>query len=296
MREIGEAVDEMLVERLTTAERAWLDRMRGEIAAGVPAERLASLVSLASRHTPRGALDPSPLEIDRAERALPGWNPERWTALELARCALVLSHPGLAEPGLVEDVEELFRYADEGELCALHRCLPLLPGPERFVWRAGEGCRTNMRSVFEAVATDNPLPRSHFDDIAWQQLAMKAAFIDVPLSRVWGLDTRLSPELARMALDLADERRSAGRPIPPELWLCLGGHGGQRGLDSLERELRAAELPNRRAAALALIRAGARERLTEMLTETKSRDLLETLAAAGVGEVDQRTFAALVHA
>jgi hypothetical protein len=52
---------------------------------------------------------------------------------------------------------------------------------------------------------------------------------------VHGLDERLSGELARMALDLADERRSAGRPVNPLLWLCLGAHGGAGVVPPLER-------------------------------------------------------------
>ena len=77
-------------------------------------------------------------------------------------------------------------------------------------------------------------------------------------NRVVGLDGRLSPELACMALDLADERRSASRDIPPELWLCLGEYGGERGVAALVEELASAGPLGRRAAVLGLAGLGGR--------------------------------------
>jgi hypothetical protein len=141
------------------------------------------------------------------------------------------------------------------------------------------------------MATDNGYPVRHFDDIAWRQLVMKALFIEAPLWRVWGLDARLSPELARMALDFVEERRSAGRPVPPELWLCLGPHGGERGLVALEREIEGGDLRGRRGAILGLMRAGARDRLEQMLEKDPQPELAETLARALAGEVDPSAFA-----
>ena len=104
-----------------------------------------------------------------------------------------------------------------------------------------------------------------------------------------------------MALDLADERRSAGRAIPPELWLCLGTHGGERALAALENELAgggstaeagAARL-ERRAAALGLARAGRRERLAELAEVESDPEVAATMRGALAGPVDSRAFAPL---
>src|SRR5262249_26964726 len=81
-----------------------------------------------------------------------GWSPERWAVLETLRAALVLSRSDLEREGGARAIEEGFRYADEGELRALYRTLAHVPAPERFAWRAGEGCRSNMKSGFEAGA------------------------------------------------------------------------------------------------------------------------------------------------
>jgi len=283
----------MLEHRLDEEARGWLAQSSAEVAEGVAVARFCALISLASRFMPRGALAPEADERTRAETVLAGWNTERWTVLEAARVALVLARSDLAETAAEEALEEAFRYADGGELCALYRSLALLPDPERFLWRAAEGCRTNIRPVFEADTCDTPYPFLYFDDVAWNQLCIKAVFIDAPLWRVFGLDRRLSPELARMALDLADERRSAGRDVQHELWLCLGPHGGERGLASIERELESESRVGRRAAAIALARADAPGRLAELLETERDPEVLSTMRRARDGHTGRAEFRAL---
>jgi hypothetical protein len=291
------AARELLAALLSTrSERRaldWIEAAAREISGGAPHARFASLLSLASRHVARGALAPAPGEIAQAFDLLEGWNPERWTLLESARVVLVLSRSDLAEKSAVDALDEAFRYADIGEMCALHRSLQFLPGAERFVWRAGEGCRSSMRAVFEAAACDTPFPVKNFDDLAWRQLVIKALFVEAPLWRVYGLDTRLDAELARMALDLADERRSAGRDVQYELWACLGGVSGERGIQSIERELAGSYALGRRAAAIALARAGRTQRLAELAQRERDPAVADTMRSALHGEHDQAAFGAL---
>jgi hypothetical protein len=284
-----------LAARLPREGAEWLGAARAEVAAGVSHDRSCALISLASRYCRGGALAPGAEGLAEAGALVPGWNPERWQSLEAARVALVLERADLAEPRAVEALEEAFRYADVGELCALYKSLAVMPAPERFAWRGGEGCRSNMRSVFESVACDSPFPARVFDELAWRQLCIKAVFIGAPLWRVHGLDGRLSAELARMALDLADERRSAGRPVQPELWLCIGRNGGERARASLERELdaRNQDRAGRQAAALALGRAGLEERLRELASGERDPAVAAALREALAGNHGQARFAAL---
>jgi hypothetical protein len=285
-------IEGWLASRLAAPALQWLRGAQAEIAGGTPTARFCALISTASRHAKRASLAPTDAERAAAGRALPGFEPERWSIQEAARVALVLARPDLADDAGVAAVEEAFRYADEGELCALYRALAHLPAPERFAWRAKEGCRTNMVSVFEANVLDTPLPARVFDDVAWNQAVIKCVFVGAPLWRLFGLDERLSPELARMALDLADERRSAGRPVQHELWLALGAHGGERALASLEREL-APDNPNtlgRCAAAYGLLRAGARARAAELAEREPARPVRDALLA---GDASQTALRAL---
>lgn len=282
----------MLQARCDARTLAWAGEARAEIALGVSDERFCAVLSLASRNTPRRPLAPTAAERDEAGRSLEGWDPERWTLLEALRAVLVLGRKDLAEPSAERALEEAFRYADEGELCALHRVLAHLPDPERFSWRAREGCRSNMRDVFEAAALDTPFPARWFDEVSWRAAAIKSLFVGAPLWRLAGLDQRLDPELARMALDLADERRSAQREVQHELWLCLGRHGGERGRDSLTRELEPANAHTlgRKAAAFGLARAGEATRLRELAARERDPAVAEAMRAALQGPSDQTAF------
>jgi hypothetical protein len=114
---------------------------------------------------------------------------------------------------------ELFRVGDNDERIALLRALPLLADPPRFLALAVDACRTNVVSIFEAIACDNPYPAAHFPDLHFNQLALKTVFLGLPLARILGLGERRTPELARMADDYAAERRAAGRSVPDDLSL-----------------------------------------------------------------------------
>jgi hypothetical protein len=133
---------------------------------------------------------------------------------ELARLALLVA----VDPD-PRTVGELFRIGDNDERRAILRALPLLRAPERFVALAVDACRTNVVSIFEAIACDNPYPAAHFADGAFHQLALKTVFLGLPLARIVGLEARRTPELARMAADYAAERRAAGRAVPDDLHL-----------------------------------------------------------------------------
>lgn len=283
-------LQELWEAHASDSAREWLAGAAAEVGEGVSDDRFAALLSLASRHAGRGPLGPSDAERAGAAERLPGWDPERWTLLETARVLLVLARNDLDEPSAERAIEEAFRYADEGELCALYRSLAHLPNPERFAWRAGEGCRSNMLTVFQAVACDTPFPASCFDDIAFQQAVVKGLFVGAPVWRIHGLDGRLNPELARMALDLADERRSAHRDVQHELWLCLGTHGGERGVASLERELESSNTLGRKAAAYGLARAGEIARLEALAAAEADPEVAAAMRDALAGNTSQSAF------
>lgn len=221
-----------------------------------PEVRFPTLISLASRKVPAKPLAPTLAQRATAHELVSGWNPERWTVLEAVRAVLVLSRAHLAGPQGVAILDEVFRHADIGELCALYKTLQLLPDNARFTWRAGEGCRSSMSAVYEAAACDTGFPYARFDDVAWRQLIVKALFVGAPLHRVYGLDGRMDEELARIVLDFVEERRSAQRGIVPATWACLGRNGGARARASLLTELGTDHAAGRAGALLGLARAG----------------------------------------
>lgn len=282
---------ELAARQWTREASAWFERASAEAARGVDDERFCVLFSEASRWVrSKLALAPSEAECARAQALMPGFNPERWTALEATRTVLLFAHRDLQRESGARAVDELFRYADVGEHAGLLKALPHLPSPERFLARAREGARSNMRVAFEAIACDSPYPARWFDAVGWRQLVIKALFVEAPLWRVWGFDERVDGELARMALDLADERRSAGRPVNPETWMCLGKFASHRGLESLERELERGPARGRAAAALGLARAGELDRLRSIAALEKDELVRDAIAGALAGRFDQTAF------
>lgn len=133
---------------------------------------------------------------------------------EVGRAALLLlAMSVLPQDEHVACVDELFVRGDNAEREALLRTLPLLPDAARFLSTAGEACRTNVRTVFEAIACENPYPGLYFPESSFNQLIMKALFLGVPVRRIVGLPDRVTPALRRMAGDYARERIAAGRPV-----------------------------------------------------------------------------------
>lgn len=279
---VVEQLDVLLHSRLSQAGGAFLQGALKELANGVDSTGFGMRLSAASRHA-SGALFQAdggdlPPEL---ESLAPLWTPGYWSLLDALRVRLILGLPDLAGEEAGQALDEAFSYADEGELCALLRALPLIPQRERFAWRATEGCRTNMVSVFCAVACDSPLPVATFDDVAWKQVLLKCLFVGAPLWRVRGVDLRLDDDLTRMALDYVEERRSAEREVPRELWMLLGARPGERGLSSLEAELASPDPLSRAAVYLALARAGEGQRLASCSeSEPDAAGYLERAAAA----------------
>ncbi|WP_049629472.1 EboA domain-containing protein [Cellvibrio sp. pealriver] len=215
-------LNSMLAGRVNATAQEFIQRTQDQIATGVTDDRFTQLVALASRHVPRQMLNPTSAELEQAAALISGWSPKAWSLLDTVRVSFILARADLAEPAFAQRFNQWFRFADEGESCAYYRALCLLPEPQQHIWRAAEGCRTNMRSVFAAVACDSPYPFLYFDDLAWNQMLLKALFIGEPLQHIYGFNLRTTAELITMVNDYVDERCSAGRDIPADVRLLIG--------------------------------------------------------------------------
>jgi hypothetical protein len=240
-----------LVRRLDAKQGAWLDEQIAALRQDPADTALDIALGMIPRRLGKAELALTAADLAAAERAIPGWDPRGWGVADAARI-LVLS--GLAASGkpFAERFRALCRTADVAELVTLYRGLPLYPDPAALEEQVGEGLRSNMRVVFEAIAHRNPYPKAHFDDHRWNHMVLKALFIGSPLAPIQGLDQRANPQLARIMCDFAHERWAAGRPVPFEIWRCVGPFAEGQALEDLARVLSSGEALERRAAALAL--------------------------------------------
>ncbi len=240
-----------LSRRLDATQAQWLQAQLDLLSQAFDASALDIAFGMAPRRLGKALLALNAEELAQAERAITGWDPSRWSLSDAARILFLCSLPPGGKP-FAQRFRALCQSADMAELVALYRGLPLYPEPQQLLDQVGEGLRSNMRAVFEAIAQHSPFPKQHFDPHRWNHMVLKALFIDSPLAPIQGLDERANFDLARIMCDFAHERWAAGRRVPPMIWRCVGPFAQGAMLDDLERALHQGDEVERQAAALAL--------------------------------------------
>jgi hypothetical protein len=216
--QLPQLLADWLVDCLPAERWQWLTTQLQAIAAGAPDRQVFTSFSLVSRQVGKADLHLNPAQIAAAQAFCPGWEPQTWSVDQAARSLLLLALPQDDPAQVARRFEQLFTTSGLQELIALHQTLPLLPHPDRYRFWADEGVRSHMKGVFEAIALRNPYPMLYFDEAAWNQMVLKALFIESSLAPIVGLDQRRNPTLARMAIDYVHERWAAKRQVNPELW------------------------------------------------------------------------------
>lgn len=207
------------VSQHTTKEGfSWLDNKCQQISDGAALRVFFTSFSAVPRYVGKEKLSLTLDQLQLAEQLRLHWQPQLWTNDGAARTLLLLALPHNNAAEYLQILEQLFTTADMGELVALYQALPLLPYPEQYRLRAAEGLRSNMIPVFNAIALYNPYPQDYFDELAWNQMVLKALFVGSPLRLIQGLELRANPTLAQMLTDYANERLAASRTVSPELW------------------------------------------------------------------------------
>ncbi len=237
--------------RLDPEAQTWLKDRCDAVAAG---DKKAFFLSfgLTPRKVGKDDLSVTDEELAAAAQARADWDPRGWTVDQASRMLLVLSYPADDSAAFVAAMDQLFAAGEVHELVALYQGLPLYPHQAAFRLRCAEGLRTNMNSVFCAIAHRNPFPSEQLNEDQWNQLVLKSLFIGVPLHPIVGLDKRANAKLSKILVEFAQERWAAGRAVSPELWRCVGPFADESGLAALERVLTTGTDLERQAAVLAL--------------------------------------------
>jgi hypothetical protein len=241
-----------LLEPRLTAERArpWLQKQLAKLAGDWKDRDLYLAFSACSRFIPQEVLTPTAAEEKELEARYPNFSATEWTLDQLARILLLTALPTDRNRELIDN---LAGTADYRELIAIYKGLYWLDNPADFVARAREGLRTNMVGVFDAIALDNPYPAAHLPEDAWNQMVLKAVFMERPIYRVYRIEEHKNATLAHIFLDYAEERWSAHRVVTPELWRFVAGFADERFLPGIQKTIKEDEELQRLAATKALV-------------------------------------------
>lgn len=245
-------LENWILRQASDAARAWLDQQRETI--GQQDTRTLYLAfGFAPRKVGKADLQLTERDLADAAEARPGWLPGHWTLDQAARAVLLLSLPSDDDQVYFRSLEKLFETAEIREQICLYQALQLLPHQELYDDRLAEGLRTNVKSVFCAISHHNPLPQEILGNAAWNQMILKSLFIGAALDPIQGLDRRVNPDLARMLIDYAHERRAAQRPIPVELWRVAAPFADEIALGDMRALYQSGEALEKEAIALALV-------------------------------------------
>lgn len=244
-------LDQVIQKRLSDKAATWLEKQYQRW----DDQQKIRLFNITFTAIPR-FVDKMPIEADDAEiseldKIRRGISIYTWTLDRLVRTRWLLQLPVEDSATYIDRLESLFKAAEMNEQVALYGALPLLAYPEKLRLRTAEGIRTNIGLVFEAVALDNPYPAEYLEEPAWNQMVLKAFFMDKPTNRVIGIDRRANKELAHILSDYAHERWSAGRAVNPLLWRPVGKFIDDAILPDMEHLFSEGDENEQRAAALA---------------------------------------------
>ena len=230
---------------------AWFRGALAQAMHGPDDRALGMAIAQAPRRLGKVALALGASDLADADALRRGLDPSDWRVDQLARIALMLaSHRD--DASFAATLERFCAMAEINELIAICRGLPVYPAARLIEPRAREALRSGMKPMFEAVAHRNPYPSEMFADDDWNQMVVKAIFIDVALWPIQGLDARNNPDLARMLVALLHERRAARRPINAEVWRCIVPYADHHGAAAMLHAWDEGDANHRRAIALAL--------------------------------------------
>jgi hypothetical protein len=208
--------------------------------------------SQASRYFKKLPIGLSEDQKQKASKLVAGFDPSHWDLLQTARTILLLQFPQ-EKTAWFKAINQLFETGDMHEQQALYAALPIMPFSEELLPRAIDGCRTNMTVIFDAISLNNPFPSNYFPEANWNQMVLKAVFMQRPLYRIQGLEERRNLPLANIASDFAHERWAAGRPAMAEIWRLVVPFLNEKFLSDLNKAIASDDLLQIKAAVLACL-------------------------------------------
>ena len=271
-----------LTAALSEGAQEWLDQAVGRLTEN-PSAALPELFPQLPRRLGREPVGVGRHRIEDREIDLGAW-----------RCcdaaALLLLETARASEDLLLD---LFYHGDMEEKTMLLRAMAARSVDHATVTLLGEAQRTNTAPHLEAAVCDSNLlaravEHEEFGLDGFNRMVLKIAFVDLPLTRLFGAERIANPDLSRSLQDLATEREAAGRRVwrDTNLLIARAPTAGTRarlagGLEHGDDSQRLSAAKGLRYLQDDALRALARERLDREPVATIHAAITEALKAPG---------------
>jgi hypothetical protein len=243
--------DSVITNHLEEDELKWISQKKEKIEGNLNLSSFYIAFSTASRSIRKKPLLLSGQELEQANDLRNGFYPENWDQLHWVRSYFLLILANHKREAYENGLIKLFETATMEEQVSLYGTLPILPYPNFLVKLAIEGIRTNITTVFDAIALNNPFPTEFLPQAAWNQMVLKAVFMQRPLYRIYNADERANSDLSRMLIDFAHERWAAHRWVSPELWRFVAPFMDDNSFSDIEKTVNTGASLEKKAALLA---------------------------------------------
>ena len=199
--------------------------------------------ALINKKIPRDHLQLSPAQIQTIHLKYPEFNIENWTLDQLCRFSLLMYYSLLS----VKSLTKLISVADTREQISIFKSLTYLENASHFTPIVVNGIRTNIVDIFDAIALKNPFAASYFSQDEWNQMILKAVFMERPIYQIKNIDQRKNEKLAHILFDYARERWAASRRVTPELWRMISGYITEKLFVEMIKKIAEGNAPDQKA-------------------------------------------------
>ena len=176
--------------------------------------------ALVNKKIPRDHLQPTLEQIKKFHRVNCEFTIENWRLDQLCRLSLLMNYPLLN----LRKLTKLISVADTQEQITIYKSIFYLENASQYTPLVVDGIRTNIIDIFDAIALKNLYPTKYFSEDQWNQMVLKAIFMERPIYQIKDIDSRKNEKLAHILFDYARERWAASRHVTPELWRMIRGY------------------------------------------------------------------------
>ncbi|MCL1126416.1 EboA domain-containing protein [Shewanella surugensis] len=201
---------QLLTETLSQEQIDWFYNVIGNIQATLPnntPKQLAKLWSEASIKTARY------LEDKVITYKTMYWNSDQLARFLLFTHTLSCCH----ELQRKELCELCFHFADDIEAISIVKGLHIADTEGKLTQQIIHISQTNYPPLFSAIALNNPWPAAHYSTEEFNQLVLKALFLDLDTSKIVNIKQRHNHALSILATDLIRDRLATKRQPPQSI-------------------------------------------------------------------------------